>query len=135
MAYAVALPVWIACHQAAYDLIFASASSSDSAALNVYDADDVLLVSYALDPEDSAVNETTGDLALVPATASVNAVATGTASYARIADDEGTDLIEMPCTAGNTAVAGECVLNTLSLISGGPVEAMTITIKAGTLLA
>ena len=135
MAYAAALELYVAAHAAARDLIFASASSSDTAALIVYDADDVPLATWALDPETSTVNAGTGVLTLAPAVASVTADASGTASYAMIVDDAGTPLIELPCTEGNTALPGECVLNTLSLISGGEVEALTVTIPAGDLLA
>ena len=135
MAYAVALDLYLAAHEAVRALIFASSSSSDTAALVVYDADDNPLATFALDPGASAVNPATGVLSLVPADASVTATASGTASYAMIVDDAGTPLIELPCTEGNTALPGECVLNTLSLISGGEVEALTIILPAGTLLS
>lgn len=134
MAYAVALDLYLAAHGAVRELIFASSSSSDSAALIVYDAADNALASFALDPAASTVSLTTGNLSLVPVAASVTASASGTASYAIIADDAGTPLIELPCTQGNSALPAECVLNTLNLISGGEVEAMSITLPAGTLL-
>ena len=135
MAYAAALELYVAAHAAARELIFASSSASDAAALVVYDADDIALATWALDPSTSTVNLATGVLTLAPAVASVTADASGTASYAQVQDDGGTPLIELPCTEGNTALPGECVLNTLSLISGGAVEALTIAIPAGDLLA
>lgn len=135
MAYAAALELYVAAHEAALALIFTSSSSSDAAALVVYDADDVQLAAFALDPAASAVNPATGTLTLATVSATATADATGTASYAQIQDDAGTPLIELPCTEGNTALPGELVLNTLSLIVGGEVEALTVSIPAGDLLA
>lgn len=134
MAYAVALDVWIAAHTAVYQTLFASSSSSDSAALIVYAANDTELAAFALDPAASGIDGVTGDLALVPVSATVTASASGTASYALIKDDAGTALMELPCAQGNTALPGECVLNTLSLISGGEVEALSVILPAGDLL-
>ena len=134
MAYAVALDVWIAAHSAVYQLLFVSSSSSDGAALVVYDADDVELAAWVLDPAASGVDGVTGDLELVPVSATVTAAASGTASYALVTDDAGTALLRLPCTQGNTALAGECVLNTLALVSGGAVLAQSLVLPASDLL-
>ena len=54
--------------------------------------------------------------------------ATGTADHADICDAAAKILIVLSCAAGVTPVADTCILTTLSIVAGAPVEGVSLTI-------
>jgi hypothetical protein len=89
---------------------------------------DVLLAEIALTDPCGTVNGTTGQLTLTPDGREESAPATGTAAYAEIRDGDGDVKLSMPCAAGTSPVAGQCVITSLSIVAGTPVEVPSITI-------
>lgn len=89
--------------------------------IKIYDSTDTLLGSVDLDDPVGAVDSETGALTLVPA-ADGAWTASGTAAYATLYDGAGTPnaMQSLACQAGTEAVAGKCVLTTLSTVSGKP---------------
>lgn len=114
----------IAAHTAFKDLID---TGSGAGSIKIRDAADVLLGTHPLLDPCGSVNGTTGQLTLSLDTRQ-NAVATGTAAYAEVCDVAGAVHLSMPAQAGTAAVSGKVVLNTLSIVSGGPVEILSATI-------
>jgi hypothetical protein len=96
--------------------------------ITIHDSADVELAQIDLEDPAGAVNGTTGVLTLAPAAAGT-ATATGTASYATIRDADGDPHRSLTCQAGSSAVTDRCVLNTLSIVSGGPVEIVSAVIS------
>lgn len=78
---------------------------------------------------------TTGDITIAIAAQEDSSPAGGTASYAQIIDGDGDPHIQVPCVQGTEAVAGFCVLNTLVIIAGAPLEILSVVIPAPALLA
>ena len=132
MATAYSLDAWIAGYTA---LLTEINDGTGSPTVSIFDADDVLLAEATLNDSTSAVSGTTGDLTLEILAQEDSAPATGTASYAQIRKGDATPVIQVPCQAGTTPAAGFCVLNTLSIVSGAPVEVLSVSIPAGTVLS
>ena len=128
MAYAYSADLWIAAHTAVLGVINGGASDPT---VKIRDADDVLLATIVLDEATSAVSGTTGDLTLEILTQEDSAPASGTASYAEICDGDGAVHATLDCQAGTSPVPGYIVINTLSIVSGAPVEMLSATIPAG----
>lgn len=114
----------IAAHTSFRDLIDTGAGTGS---IKIRSSADVLLATHPLLDPCGTVNGTTGQLTLSLGTRP-NAVATGTAAYAEICDVAGAVQLALPAQAGSAAVSGKLVLNTLSLVSGGPVEILTAVI-------
>ena len=131
MAYAYSADLWVAAHTAAFGVIVAGASDPT---IKIRDADDVLLATIVLDPDLSDCSATTGDITFVVDTQEDSAPASGDASYAEICDGDGTVQATMDCQAGSSPVAGYCVINTLTIVAGGPVDVISATIPAGSTL-
>ena len=125
---AYSLEAWIAGYTALLGRINDGAGTPT---VSIFDADDVLLAEAMLNDSTSAVNETTGDLTLVILAQEDAAPASGTAAYAQIRKGDATPVIQVPCQAGSTAVAGYCVLNTLSIVEGMPVDLQALTVPVG----
>lgn len=107
------------------DLIDAGVSAGS---IKIRDASDVLLAQVPLSDPCGTVNGTTGQLTFSIAGPDSSADATGTAAYAEFCDSVGTVHLSLPAQAGTVAVSGKIVLNTLSIISGGPVSVLSATI-------
>lgn len=90
------------------------------------DASDVLLWSTSLTDPAGTVNGTTGVLTITFASGTVNAVANGTVAYGEVTNDADAVLWSAPAQAGSTAVAGKVVVNTLSAVSGSPLNPLSL---------
>lgn len=121
---------WIAAHTGLLDLI---KGGTGSPTLKLYDngTPAVKLAEFVIDEAGSTVNGTTGDITLAIATQEDAALAGGTASYLDICDGDGAVVYRMSCQQGSQAVAGKCVLNSTTIISGAPVDILSATIPAG----
>lgn len=94
----------------------------------IYDSADTLLSTLPLDYPSGTVNATTGQLTITFGARDESAAASGTADYATICDAADKVLITLSCAAGTAAVADTCVLSTLSIVAGAPVEGVSLTI-------
>lgn len=95
--------------------------------LKIKNSSDSVLCTFTLSDPCGSVNGSTGQLTLGFASTTVNASATGTASYAEITESDDTVHWQGLCEAGTSGVAGKCVINTLSLVSGSPVTIVSVT--------
>lgn len=114
----------IAAHTALLNLIDTGTAGS----VKIRDSADVLLAQIPLTDPAGTVNGTTGQLTLTPDGRDESANASGTAAYAEICESDGTVHLALPAQAGASPVAGKLVLNTLTIVSGLPVEILSITI-------
>ncbi len=114
----------IAAHTSFKDLIDIGTAGS----IKIRDAADVLLAQVPLSDPCGTVNGTTGQLAFSMSGPDTSADASGTAAYAEFCDSAGLVHLSLPAQAGAVAVAGKIVLNTLSIVAGGPVAVLTATI-------
>lgn len=119
MSYTV--PAFIAAHTGVMEAL-------PGGALAILDADAVELASATLGTPAGTVSGTTGQLAFTIATQEDSAPATGTAATAELRDSAGVVYKSFPCTEGTSAVSGECVLNSLSILQGAPVEVVSLVI-------
>ena len=103
-------------------------AETGAGSLAIRDAADVLLAEIALTDPCGTVNGTTGQLTLTADGREEAAPATGTAAYAELRDALDVVHLALPCAAGTVAVSGQCVLNTLAIVSGAPVEVVSLTI-------
>ncbi len=115
----------VAAHTSFKDLIDAG---SGAGSVKIRDAADVLLAQVPLSDPCGTVNGTTGQLAFSMAGPDTSADASGTAAYGEFCDSDGLVHLSLPAQAGSSAVAGKIVLNTLSIVAGGPVAVLTATI-------
>lgn len=115
----------IAAHTALLTLLD---TGTGDASITVHATDDTLLATFVLSDPAGSVDGTTGALTLSVATQEDSAPAAGTADYASIRDADGTVHRSLPCAEGTEAVADTCVLNTLNIIAGGPVELLSAVI-------
>lgn len=120
---------WIAAHTALLTLIEDGASDSK---IKLYDGSDVLLGEFVIDDATSDVSGVTGDITIEIATQEDAAIAGGTASYITICDGDGDVVYKMSCQQGTEAVAGKCVMNSLTIIQGAPIDILSCEIPAGT---
>lgn len=114
----------VAAHTALLALID---TGSGNGTVKIRTSADALLATINLDDPAGTVNGTTGQLTLDPDNVP-NASATGTAAYGQVCDVAGNVVLALPASAGSSAVEGEIVINTLALVSGTPVEILSITI-------
>lgn len=103
-------------------------AETGAGSIAIRDNADVLLAEIALTDPAGTVNGTTGQLTLTPDGREESAPASGTAAYAEIRDGDDAVLLSMPCAAGTSAVSGQCVLTTLSIVIGAPAEVLTAVI-------
>lgn len=114
----------IAAHTAFRDIID---TGSGNGTIKIRSSTDVLLATHPLLDPCGTVNGTTGQLTFSLGTRQ-NAVASGTAAYAEICDVAGAVHLAMPVQVGTSAVSGRLVMNTLSIVSGAPVEILSAVI-------
>lgn len=114
----------VAAHTSFKDLIDIGTAGS----IKIRDASDVLLAQIPLSDPCGTVNGTTGQLTFSIAGPDTSADASGTAAYGEFCDSAGTVHLSLPTQAGTVAVSGKLVINTLSIIAGGPVGIVTATI-------
>ena len=103
-------------------------AGSGAGSIKIRDASDVLLAQIPLTDPCGSVNGTTGQLTITPSARDESANATGTAAYGEFCDSDGLVHLSLPAQAGSTAVSGKIVINTLSVLSGGPVEVVSATV-------
>lgn len=108
-----------AAHTAYRDLL--DAHATDPATITVHAADDTLLGMITLAKPCMSIDGGTGVASLIEDTREPAATA-GTAAYAVQRDGAGTAHHSLPCEAGTEPVAGKCVLNTLTIAAGAPIE-------------
>ena len=97
--------------------------------IGIFDSGDTLLARIDLGTPGGTVNGTTGALTLAMDGREDSAPASGTADYATIFNGDDTAYRSLPCQEGASAVSGACVLNTMSIIEGGPVEIISAVIE------
>ena len=115
----------IAAHTALLTLIDTGAGAGS---VKIRNASDALLAECALTDPAGTVNGTTGQLAFSIAGPDSSADASGTAAYGEFCDSDGTVHLSLPAQSGSVAVSGKLVLNTLSIVAGGPVAIISATI-------
>lgn len=115
----------VAAHTAFKDLIDAG---SGAGSIKIRDASDVLLAQIPLADPCGTVNGTTGQLAFSIAGRDESADASGTAAYGEFCDSDGLVHLSLPAQVGNSAVSGKLVINTLTIVAGGPVEVLSATV-------
>lgn len=115
----------IAAHTSFRDLIDSGASAGF---VRIRTSADALLAQVPLSDPCGSVNGTTGQLTFSFSGRDESADATGTAAYAEFCDSDGDVHLALPAQAGTAAVSGKLVLNTLAIVSGGPVEILSATI-------
>ena len=96
--------------------------------VTIRSAADVLLAQCPLDDPCGTVNGATGRLTFAFDGRDESANASGTAAYCEFCESDGTVHLSLPAQAGSAAVSGKVVLNTLTIIAGGPVEILSATI-------
>lgn len=114
----------IAAHTSFRDLID---SGSGPGLIRIRNSADALLAEAVLDDPCGTVNGTTGQLTFTIVT-NEDAATAGTAAYGEFCDSDGDVHLALPCEAGTAAVSGKLVLNSLTLVAGGPVEIISATI-------
>jgi hypothetical protein len=115
-----------AAHQAFADLIDAGSAAGT---LKIYSSADVLLAEIPLQDPCGTVSNSTGQLTFdVTGAEDTSADASGTAAYGEFADSDGNVHLAVPCQQGFAPASGFLVLNTLSIVSGGPVELISATV-------
>ena len=115
----------VAAHTAFRDLIDAGTAGGS---IKIRDAADVLLATIPLTDPCGTVNATTGQLTITPSGRDESADATGTAAYGEFCDSNGLVHLSLPAQAGSAAVSGKIVINSLSIVAGGPVEVLSATV-------
>ena len=115
----------VAAHTAFKDLIDAGIAGGS---IKIRDAADVLLATVPLTDPCGTVNPTTGQLTITMAGRDESADATGTAAYGEFCDSNGLVHLSLPAQAGSAAVSGKIVINSLSIVAGGPVEVLSATV-------
>ena len=114
----------VAAHTALLTLID---TGSGAGTIKIRTSADALLATITLTDPAGTVNGTTGQLTLTAAS-TPNASATGTASYGQVCDVAGNVVLALLAEAGSSPVSGKIVINTLSFVSGTPVELLSATI-------
>ena len=103
-------------------------TGSTAALLRIRTSADALLIEIPLTDPCGTVNGTTGQLTLTFPGSPPNATATGTAAYGELCTSAGAVHLSLPAAAGTSAVSGQIVLNTLSIVSGAPVTVVSALI-------
>lgn len=103
-------------------------SGAGAGAVKVRDSSDVLLATIPLNDPCGSVNGTTGQLTFSFNGRDESADANGTIAYAEFCDSDGDVHLSLPAQQGTVAVSGKIVFNTLTVVSGGPVEIVSATI-------
>lgn len=118
------LGVRVTAHTAFRDALDAGAGP---AIVRVRSAADVLLGTVTLTDPCGTVSGSTGILTFSMA-GTGSASATGTAAYAEFCTSAGAVELALPAQQGTTAVSGRFVMNSLSLVSGNPIEILAASV-------
>ena len=102
--------------------------AATAAKVTFHDSADTLLGTVPLTDPAGTIDGATGALTLTPDGRDESADAGGTPAYATIRDGDGLAYRSLPCQAGSFAVPGVCVINTMNIIAGGPLEIVALTI-------
>ena len=126
MAYAYSAALWIAAQGAALTLIKGGASDPT---IKIRDSGDVLLATAVIDETGSTCSGTTGDISFAIATQEASADASGTASFLRIYKGDGTAWADLD--VGATGSGATAIINTVTVVAGGPIRINAFTITVG----
>lgn len=116
-----------AAHGAFRDLIDGHASLPG--VLRLRDAADALLAEIPLADPCGAVDGGTGQLVFdVDPVPQNNGLANGEAAYGEFCDGAGAVHLALPCYTGVSAVSGYLVMQTQTVVSGGPIRLISATV-------
>lgn len=115
----------VAAHTSFRDLLD---SGSGAGLIKCRSSSDTLLGTCTMSDPCGTVNGTTGQLTLSAVTADSSADANGTIAYVELCDSDGDVHLALPAQAGTTAVSGKAVFNTLTTVSGAPINILSVTI-------
>ena len=101
-------------------------SGSGPGLIRIRNSADALLAEVVLTDPCGAVNGTTGQITFSIAT-NEDAATGGTAAYGEFCNSAGTVHLALPCQAGTSPVSGKLVLNSLTLVAGGPDMSSTLS--------
>ena len=96
--------------------------------IKIRDSADVLLAEIPLTDPCGTVNGTTGQLTITMSGRDESADASGTAAYGEFCNSDGTVYLSLPAQAGTVAVSWYIVINTLTIVAGGPVDVLSAVI-------
>jgi len=116
----------VAAHEALVAML--DAHVTDPAFVTIHDSSDVTLAVILLEKPSGTVTPGTGRLALITNGREEDATA-GTASYATLRDGYGDPYTSLLCEQGTTPVPGACVLNTLGIVGGTPVDLVSFEVE------
>lgn len=103
-------------------------AGTGAGSIKIRDAADVLLAQVPLTDPCGTINGTTGQFTITPSGRDESADASGTAAYGEICDSDGVVHLSLPAQAGSVAVSGKIVINTLTIVAGGPVEVIGVLV-------
>lgn len=129
MADGYSVAAWVAAHTALLAEMLDDTTAEPK--LKLYDSGPVKLAEFVIDDAGSSVAAGTGDITILIATQEDAALASGTAAYLDFCDGDGTVHYRLSCQQGTVAVAGKCVMNSLAIVAGAPVDILSVTIPAG----
>ena len=109
----------IAAHTAFRDLLDAGAAAGS---IKIRSATDVLLAQVPLTDPCGTVNGTTGQLTLTVAGMDEAANASGAAAYGELCDGNNLVHLALPVLEGTAPAPGFLVLNSITVVAGGPVD-------------
>jgi hypothetical protein len=115
----------VAAHTTFRDLLDSGASAGF---VRVRTAADALLAQIPMTDPCGTVNAGTGRITITFSGPDPAADASGTAAYGELCNSDGTVYLSLPAQSGAAAVSGKLVLNTLTLVAGGPVEIVSAII-------
>ena len=115
----------VAAHTAFRNLIDGGAGAGF---VRVRSAADVLLAQIPLTDPCGTINGTTGRLTITASGPDASADADGTAAYCEVCDSTGAVHLALPAQQGTAAVPGYAVLNTTSILAGGAVQLVSLTV-------
>ena len=99
-----------------------------TAYVEILNSADTLLSTLPLTFPSGAVDPLTGTLTCGFDARDEAAAASGTAHHADVCDAAGKVCLKMTCSAGSGPVSNTCVLTSLAIIAGAPVEGVSLTI-------
>lgn len=102
-------------------------AAATAAKVTIHNSSDTLLATITLDDPSGTLNGTTGELTLTAAT-NGSVSASGTASYATLRDGDNTAYRSLPCSQGTSPLTGYCVISTLALSSGEPIQLVSFSV-------
>lgn len=131
MAYSYSVAAWTAAHQGLLDLI---ATGSGTPVIRIVDSQLNVLAEATIDTTASFVNDQNGKLTIAIGEQESASPIGGTAFEARIYNKNNALVMKMPCQVGSSAVAGYCVMNTLTILAGAPLEILQVSVDVGAVI-